>query len=97
MFGQMRSRTKYKPLPPCPCGGSCRCHIPGPKWTSIEYILGAIWVASLIGFISILVFWPKAEPQHIQVDGKDCIVKHITDNCTSTGACRGHDIAICPQ
>jgi hypothetical protein len=43
-----------------------------------------------------LLFIREPAVQHIQVNGRDCIVHHVTDHCTSTGACSGHDEAICP-
>jgi len=98
MFAQMKRRRGVNR--PCPCGGVCSCHT--PKKESKLHIASLIFVSLLIfpGLpISLAIYidhHPRPE-QHIEVDGKDCIVKYVTDHCTSTGACRGHDVAVCDK
>lgn len=54
-------------------------------------------VMSFIGFFLwfMISHLPTPVP-HIIVNGQECIVQHVTDHCTSTGACSGHDVAVCP-
>lgn len=106
MFAQMKSK-RHTFTPPCnykTC--SCYCHQPeSPEYKAqkkandwhdtklaikvmsflIITIGGIIWLSSSF----------KPVVRHIQVNGQDCMVKTIIDGCTSTGACRSHDEAIC--
>jgi hypothetical protein len=91
MFGQMRKRSR--PGPPCPCGGKCDCHRPtDDRWLVPLILLG---LAALV-LVIVVCGQAKAPVRHIMVDGKQCTVHWVTDHCTSTGACSGHDEAICP-
>ena len=100
MFGQMKSRKKYK-AEPCSCGGSCDCHIPVDNkrlfWFIFPLVIPLAIPIVFPGSLFLLAYLtqPQGEP-HILVNGKDCIVHHVTDYCTSTGACSSHDEAICP-
>jgi hypothetical protein len=100
MFAQMKRRRGVNR--PCPCGGVCSCHTPKKESKLHIAIISLIFVSLLIfpGLpISLAIYidhHPRPE-QHIEVDGKDCIVKYVTDHCTSTGACRGHDVAVCDK
>lgn len=95
MFAQMRSRRRG-PSKPCPCGGSCSCHRPTKEpWGLIIFSLLVVFGLPLCAAI-----WIGNHPnpvRHIKVNGVECVVKHVTDHCTSTGACSGHDEAVCPS
>lgn len=102
MFAQMKSRKA--PSRPCPCQGTCECHAPNdsifPGWIPFFFpLFFPIIVPGLIpGLIIIMLRIGFNEPTpHIQVNGQDCTVQTITDGCSSTGACRTHDVAICPE
>lgn len=86
-------------MAPCPCGNTCRCHIRRKEsrfvWI-ILYVALPLLLLMLFGTIHYAIKHPPPA-RHIQVDGKDCIVEYISDGCTSTGACWGHDIAVCPK
>lgn len=91
MFAQMKGRAR--PIPPCPCGNTCLCHKPtDDRWWIILFVL-----LGTIG-IGLLICGGRGSPpvRHIMVNGKQCTVHWVTDHCTSTGACSGHDEAICP-
>lgn len=94
MFMQMRSRRRG-PSKPCPCGGTCSCHKPRKEpWGLIIFSMLFVFGGPIL-----LAFWMdshRSTVRHIQVNGQDCTIQHVTDSCTSTGACRGHDIAVCP-
>lgn len=84
----------------CACGGDCVCHIKKDRLFPIYVPLVFPIVFPLIfpcAFLILFGFSSHTQPvvKHIEVDGKDCIVQHVNDSCTSTGACRGHDIAVC--
>lgn len=95
MFAQMRSRRRG-PSKPCPCGGLCSCHKPSKEpWGLIIFSILLVFGVPLA--LTIYVDAHRShELRHIRVDGKDCFIRHVTDNCTSTGACSSHDEAICP-
>lgn len=97
MFAQIkRRRTSAEP---CPCGGSCRCH-QDKGLTKFDIWAIVIFCGALIGIVILLVivgsqFTPPVK--HIQVEGRDCIVQHVYNNCTPTGSCSSHDMAVCPS
>lgn len=96
MFGLMRSSRHRLPEKPCPCNYVCLCHKPyngdGLLWIIVGFAL-------LIGGLLVLsiVFHTPNPVRHIEVNGQDCTIDYISDGCTSTGACHGHDVAICPK
>jgi len=96
MFMQMKSRRRG-PSKPCPCGGLCSCHKPSkdiPLW-SIPLMMLFLFSPFLF-----LAWYRDTHPdpvRYIKVNGQTCIVKYVTDSCTSTGACSGHDEAVCPN
>lgn|SRR6185369_1946436 len=97
MFAQMKSRRR-SPSRPCPCRGTCDCHKPKEKFPwEILLVFPLMFPIIVPGvFILIVGLAPSPPVPHIQVNGKDCVIQHVTDHCTSTGACSGHDVAICP-
>ncbi len=93
---QMKSRRRG-PSRPCPCGGACSCHQPS-KEKLFPWIIPFAFPILFPGLLLMPLLFIRPNPeQHIQVNGQDCIVHHVTDHCTSTGACSGHDEAICPS
>lgn len=97
----MRSRPlPRRPKEICACGNVCTCH--HPKKESWE-----VWAACIFGML--LVFggpillgycidkYPPANDHKVIFEGRNCILRPITDNCTSTGACSSHDEVICPK
>jgi len=98
MFAQMKRKRSVTPLPPCPCGNVCRCHQP-PKDDGLGALCLAIFaIVFLFGGAIFLAIRADNNPppvRHIQVKGQDCIVKYVEDSCTSTGACSGHEEAVC--
>lgn len=99
MFAQMKSRRRG-PSKPCPCGGVCECHKPSKEKLfplvfpiAFPLVIPGLWP----GIFLLMMSLGERPPPHIQVYGQDCIVHHVTDHCTSTGACSGHDEAICPK
>jgi hypothetical protein len=99
MFGQMKSRRSTTPLPPCPCGNVCRCHQPPDSpnfWEVLPIIIGFLVLFGgplCIGWC--MSNYPPEQVRHIRVNGQDCLIHYVTDSCTSTGACSGHDEAVC--
>lgn len=91
MFAQMRGR-RNSPSKPCPCHGACLCHKP-----TKDSFFPMLFPILIPGIFILIVGLAPAPEKHIQVDGKNCIVKHVTDSCNSTGACSGHDITICKE
>ena len=96
MFGQMKRRRE--PSKPCPCSGTCLCHI--PRKESWE-----VWLLCFVGFAGLVCFpylmyqighHPPRGYQHIEVNGQDCIVEKKIDGVSGTGASYGHDITVCP-
>jgi hypothetical protein len=99
MFGQMRSSSRSAPLPPCPCGNTCRCHIRRKGFNVSYYIMMfSLPILSIISIISLAFAFgafDKPTIQLIEVNGEMCEVHFKQDGITSTGATRGHDEAIC--
>lgn len=89
-----RKRTVSKP---CPCGYICKCHKPKKGYNGILWTLFFFCVVILISVLCIVCTAPNSSVRHIEVNGQDCLVQWHTDGCTSTGACHGHDVAICPK
>ena len=87
MNGQMKSKT-YN----CPCNNTCACHV----------LTKNMWkpILTIVLFAGILIlaamFAPRAEYPHIEVNGHDCVIDRKIDQCNSTGACRSHNVAVCP-
>jgi|HubBroStandDraft_5_1064220.scaffolds.fasta_scaffold32582_3 hypothetical protein len=100
MFAAMRSRSRG-PAKPCLCGGSCECHQPtGSSWELWEQITLVIMVVAaviVVIWFGVIVSRHTNHVHHIFVNGQDCVVQHVVDSCTSTGACRSHDVAVCPS
>jgi hypothetical protein len=98
MFAQMKSRRSSRP---CPCKGTCECH--APRDESIFPLLIPIVFPLFIPILfPILFFWmlsitPKPTVHHVEFSGRDCILRSMVDNCSSTGACRTHDVVVCPE
>src|SRR5579885_196327 len=98
MFMQMKSRRRG-PSKPCPCGGACWCHKEKEKLFPLVFpIAFPLLIPGLFPglFILMMILAPPPAKRYIQVNGVKCEVIHKTDHCTSTGACSGHDEAICP-
>lgn len=97
MFAQMKSKRVTSRA--CPCHGVCDCHKPKDSIFPMGIpILFPIMFPLLVpgAFMAIVAFAPEHK-QHVQLNGQDCVIEHITDSCTSTGACSGHDIVVCPS
>jgi hypothetical protein len=97
MFGQMRGSRRQEPSEPCRCHDMCPCH--SPQKESIVFLI--VGIVMFIAFVSLLVYMQylgsRQTERHIEVNGQDCIVQLKVAGQTSTGAVRGHDIAICPK
>lgn len=98
MFAQMKSRRRSSvPSKPCPCGNTCLCHKPRKGISEFQATLMFIGVLGFLFLWGLFMSMALRSPErHVQVDGQDCVIHHVIDSCTSTGACSGHDEAICP-
>lgn len=101
MFMQMKNRRRYQPEP-CGCNGSCACHKPSSDGEVFPWIIPLAFPLLIpllfpLGFVWFIISLPAAPVHHIEVDGKDCIIKVVSEHCTSTGACSSHDVAVCPK
>jgi hypothetical protein len=95
----MRSRRRG-PSKPCPCGGTCSCHHGKEKLFPLVFpIAFPLLIPGLFPGLFILMasLAPPPPVRYIQVRGERCVIHYKTDSCTSTGACSGHDEAICPS
>lgn len=99
MFMQMKSRRRSGPSKPCPCGGTCNCHKP-QKEDPMVWVICFLGFSLLFGGPIALAYYMDKHPNpvhHVEYSGRDCILRTISDGCTSTGACRSHDVVICPS
>lgn len=95
MFSATKNRMKRE-APACPCNNVCRCHQPSQSVMEEFFILGLLIL--LLGAIPIIAIFPyhlAPQVRYIQVNGKQCTINHVADRCASTGACSGHDEAVC--
>lgn len=89
MFGQMKG---YKRKPP---DGTFISRQNKSSKTSVILLSLLIFIAIPIWVISFTTRHYN-RPQHIEVDGKDCIIKFV-GSCNGTGFCNGHNIAVCDK
>lgn len=85
------------PLPPCPCGGACRCHRPRKGKDSMWPVflgLGILFGLPLLA--ATCIGRGNNSPRIIYVNGQKCEIHYKQDGMTSTGASWGHDEAVCP-
>ena len=98
MLSSMRNSNRRRViLPPCPCGGVCRCHTPSPEMTSFEKkvifgLLSAVFLFLAYAFIHEKLH-PYKGPDYIEVNGQMCEIGYKSD-CHLPMSC-GHKIAIC--
>lgn len=95
----MKNRRKQSSKP-CSCGGTCDCHVSSKEKLfpiTIPIFFPIIFPGLFPVLVCVILALTKNPEQHIQVDGQDCIIKYVNDHCTSTGACWGHNEAICPN
>ena len=97
MFAQMKSRKRHSR--PCPCQGTCRCHAPKESIFPllIPIFFPLIFPILIPGSFILIVGLAPLPVHHVQFSGRDCILRPMVDNCTSTGACTSHDEIVCPK
>lgn len=82
---------------PCPCGGICSCHQIKESKENWPLVIFGMFMIFVFPWFLIAICSHPDPVRHIEVNGKDCIVKTITDFCSSHGGCQTHDVAECPK
>jgi hypothetical protein len=101
MFMQMKSRSQYVKSKSCNCENKCPCHAPRKKdWKyKLEIVILVVGGFSILPALVIFNIWyQKKHPplvRYIEVNGQMCEIKYKETHRSSTGAPRGHDIAVC--
>lgn len=90
------SRASRSKSPPCPCGGTCRCHVP-----SNDTWVGVGMMGVLAGVLLVWALIPGSPSKRvIHVGGRVCEVQFVATgrHCTGTGFCsdEGYEEAVCP-
>lgn len=69
------------------------------EWKSENTLILILFLLVLVGIvvgINLVHHLDSRKPEHIRVNGEDCVIFVVQDGCSSTGACWSHKEAVCP-